>query len=245
MDNKGLASIPNEFLALLVSAILIIFVFVLGITNYFDVKTVVRDFQTDRHTLDIAQALLSSDKLVYTDSSVLDNDSFHRALFDKEKLDDVLKHDVEQGILLNSKGKLNIAYPNSIMMITIVDLESEPSPKIWFDTVYGSLTYEQSNIIEWTTGWNNCLSNQANMYKKIDMKNLVEEQFKLKLGPWDIWDLQKCVPAIATLMSPMTGEKLENIWASKIPLSTKGFPVAIKDGDDVHMGVMKVWLIEV
>src|SRR3989304_8944980 len=86
IKSKGIQdSIVGTFTLLLAGGILAA-IYITGIQNQLDVTRAVIEFQTERHTINLAQAMLSNEKLVY-----FDGEHYHRAIFDKEKLDAIMK----------------------------------------------------------------------------------------------------------------------------------------------------------
>ena len=225
---KGYALVPPTTLMLLTIIGIIAFIFIIGIANYFDVKTIIRETQTERHAIDLAQAIISSEKITYQ----RDN-HFYRAVFDEKKLDAVFDTS-----FLQPNGQLGIAYPNSATNVAIKDLVTE---KTWVATVYGPLTAKTLTPVDFS----NCLANSAKFVEKYDLKSIVEQIFRFAGTPvglslWDKYDLEKCTEKFKS----STGEKLASLIASGSPVTTRGFPVTIRSGNEVHLGLIKVGAIE-
>ncbi len=111
MKNKGIATSIIQMLTgfLIVGMVILLYFTALG--RYFDIHAFVKGNEVERHTINLAQVLLSSENLAYTDANII-----HRGLLDKDKLD-------EQFAEADTDIK-NMWYPNSIISIEVKDLES-------------------------------------------------------------------------------------------------------------------------
>ncbi len=315
--SKGIENIPSEFITLLVIAGLLALVYILGIQNYFDVKVIIKEFQIERQTIDLAQAMISNEKLVYDESTpafackqppntvrgcavyskdvcptqkdckwepalvkpgggtkvtqvegfctgtarscnsfstetdcksqtacewkeqqiVQKSVRFHRAIFDKKKLDTVMnKGDLSFAAFLQNKPELSdVAYPNTISYFVVKDLQTD---EVWSATVWGPKTIEGTALENFVT----CMANSANLQFDSKLISAVFLAAKTKLpiflflAAWDVWDLKKC--SIDNL-----GTKVGEVFAASSGITTKGFPVAIKSGDEIHVGKITVQVI--
>jgi len=229
IKSKGIQdSIVGTFTLLLAGGILAA-IYITGIQNQLDVTRAVIEFQTERHTINLAQAMLSNEKLVY-----FDGEHYHRAIFDKEKLDAIMKMgDVGIEDFFSSNNELINTYPNSLTYFIVKDLESD---EIWSATVWGPTTYEESAISNFATCMSNSAKIDANSIYSIIGAAASRNPLLLFLSAWDIWDLGKCLGVL--------GLESGDFFATKSDITSEGFPVAIKNGNEVHVGKMTVQLIE-
>ncbi len=110
--SKGIALTLSEYLAGLLAVSFAVFILFLWYGKYFDIETTVTQTEFERKEINLAQVLLTTDKLTYVD----DNKVVHRAVFDKSKLDSI-----EQ----NPKPLFDeIGYPDSEYYLKIRDLVS-------------------------------------------------------------------------------------------------------------------------
>jgi hypothetical protein len=218
--SKGQAMSFSEILTYLIIIGIIVVFIMLVYGKYFDMHTIVKENEVERHAIVFANVLLSYDKLAYSDG-----DKLHRGIFEKSKLDNVLFKKSDLGFydpasIFGPKEDIQISYPNSIAMISVVDLQTNDA---WFATVYGHFTSEGSSASKMTS----CLINNV---KLSSWQDVVQAFFRYPVpGPWENIDLDKCGIT----------------FASSMGISSEGFPVAIRvSGDEVHVGRIIVSLME-
>jgi len=213
MRNKGISLTTVEGFLILIVLVLIVLIIGLFFGKYFDLKTIVKSNEVERHAINLAQSLMSHKNLIF-----IDDNKVHKGIFDKQKLDNYLTKEqnfVDIGNLQPNEHFQDIGYNSSYAVITIFDSEN-PEQK-WIFSVAGSFAEEQTSLAQTIT----CLKQNG----KMDITSI----FKiLPFTPWDFWDLKKC--------------GIE--FASSGGSSLKGFPIAIKDVDSVHAGIMYVRLME-
>ena len=222
IHSKGIANIPSQILILLIAAGLVAAVYFLWIENYIDVKVIVSEFQVERRAINLAQAMLSHEKLAYNDG-----ERFYRAMFDKEKLDRIMvKGAVNPTVFLSANSELsNLAYPDSVAYIVVQNLETG---EVWSAMLSGPVTLQGTSYQNFIA----CMTKNL----KIDFGSI----FRIPSGPlaaWDVWDLQKCTSLIDK-------KKYENFFASQSDITQRGFPVAIRSGDEINVGRIHVGLME-
>jgi hypothetical protein len=179
---KGQAFSFSQMLMMFVILACIIIVLALFFGGFFDTHTMVEGSDVERHAITMANVLLSSRNLAYSDGS-----KNLRGIFDKKKLDkNLLKEESSLDILglRNSARDLGISYPNSIAFVRISDLETND---VWYVSLVGKSTVEGSSM----TDYFECLWNNM----KIEPQML----FRIpNLSPWKIWDLRKCYMVYAS-----------------------------------------------
>jgi hypothetical protein len=220
MGSKGAAlSITQAFILLISIGFLVILIgLVLG--KYFETHTIVEGSEVEHHAILLGNLYMSSDKLSVTDGS-----SIQRGVFDKKKLDTELINRANFGdyskILKSSDLFKEIGYPVSIIIVGVSDLESNNG---WFLIGNGPGSSDPSKNIIIDTTFVKCLVGKV----KIDWNTIFRRLYVVLPSLWDQADFDAC-------LQKSTG-------ASGIAQRT--FPVSIKDGDDVHVGVMNVYILE-
>lgn len=213
--SKGISTVMiYGFLTLLVIA-LIIMLYFLFIGRYFELHAIVVSSEVERHTIDLAQVLLSSDRLCYSD-----NDQIHRGVFEESKLDIQL--------IDGSELSQEIGYPNSILIIGIVDVDTGDE---WSMKIYGPFSIEGLHATEFIK----CLSTKV----KIDAGTIFRmgpcvvippffQPICLALSFWEYYDIGACLEA----------------GISRYGTHKRHFPIGIKTGNDVHMGLLAITIME-
>lgn len=156
---------------------IVAFLYFLMYGRYFDIHAIVRSNEAKRHVINMAQVMLSSDKLVLEESFDDGSKRFYRGVFDKEKLDAQL---INQALYnsgnYDDQGEeliKEISYPNTGTRIVISDVETEES---WI-LAYGSPG------LEYLSEYIKC------MYSNIDLKIF---SLAFNPGPWNVWDKRDC-----------------------------------------------------
>jgi len=165
MKSKGISTTMIQILtALLVLGLIAVFWFML-IGYYFDVEAAVISAEVERHNLNLAQVLISSPRIAYSDG-----DKIYRGILDWDKVNSQL---VSGSELLNEIG-----YPNSVMVIGVKNLDTGDSKSIVY---FGSFSIPGLNIFDFIA----CMQSAINI--NIDMI------FRIPPGSlWYISDIVAC-----------------------------------------------------
>lgn len=205
---KGISTVLLQVLVGLLTigicALLVFFIF----GKYFDIHLIVLSSEVERHTINLAQLLLSSEYLVYGEDGIF-NKSYK--IFDRNKLDLQLGTSIST-LTKDSEINREIGYPNSVHIIYVEDFSNN---KKWFLVGGSSTTAEEFSAVEYI----NCLISKL-------PSNIFDIAFPYI---WDKWDVYSCELRVS----------------KKIGTFVKSFPVAIRDGDETHLGRLTIRLIEV
>jgi len=220
IGRKGMATSIAQVLTALAAIGVIAFLYFLMYGKYFELHTIVMSNEAKRHVIDMAQVLLSSDKLVYEeDFGGLESNKikrFHRAIFDREKLDEQLINEyyfISQGtVTKDSEIRREVSYPNAATKIIVYDMESGTRWILSFGGP-GLEGVEQFFI---------CLYNNIdeNFFGYPKPYNI----FRL----WDWWQAKECF----------------DTYETKIGVFQKDFPVLIKEGEELHAGRLFIRVME-
>lgn len=169
MKSKGMSTTTIQiFTALLTLGLIAVFWFML-IAYYFDVEDAVTKSEVERHNLNLAQVLISSPRLTYSDGN-----QNYRGILDWSKVDKQL---VSGSELLNEIG-----YPNSIMAIGVKNLDTGKTKSVAY---FGSFSLTGLNIVDF---WG-CLK------PKISLDMI----FRIPpLPPWYLSDIVACAATEAS-----------------------------------------------
>jgi len=161
-----------------IGVIAFLYFFLFG--RYFDIHAIVVSNEAKRHVINMAQALLSSDKLVYEEDFGGGMKRFHRGVFDKNKLDEqLMTHSLD---IKDSEVREEISYPNTGTQIVVSDLESDTS----WTLAFGGPGLE--NQVEFM----DCL------YQNIE-PNIFVWVFNFPINsPWNFWDFVECAGTYET-----------------------------------------------
>ncbi len=206
--SKGIGDlVPYAIMALLIIGVVVIF-YILMMTKFLDIRTIVMEAGVERHTLNLAQVLLSYDKLVYVEEDYF---SIHRGIFVKEKLDEQFKDGSE---LTNELG-----YPDSVILLYVKDFDAN---KEWALRYKGPFNLEGSKAASFIE----CL-NEKTEFDVILLFQMILSPIS-HVGPWDYYTIAECTSS----------------FASDYGTSVRRFPVAIKDGNEIHAGILVVTIDE-
>lgn len=177
---KGIATWIAQMAVGLFSIGVVAFFYFLLFGRYFDIHSVIMSNEAKRHVINMAQVMLSSDKLVY-EEEIGGMKRFYRGVFDRAKLDEQLmtdKYDKKE-----SEIREEISYPNTGTQIIVYDVELEKSWTLSFGGP-GS---------EITTQFLEC------MLENID-RNIFSWVFNnpLQPSPWNFWDIYECAGTYGT-----------------------------------------------
>lgn len=131
--SKGISALSfSEILTAIFAIGAIALVYFLFFGKYLDLNIIVESNEVERHAIDSAQLLMSSKRLIYSES-VLGDDRYHRGIFEKTKLDLVPIEYLED----------IVGYPNSASSIEIKNLETGES---WEFAVVGPSGYADDRL---------------------------------------------------------------------------------------------------
>jgi len=227
--NRGivftLTSIIEGFLVILVVALLLWF----SLSRIMEIHVSVEENLNERHSIILANALISNENIVYIkDGKIL------RGVLDAEKLDKLFikKSDFLSNIkLLTSDVDLGISYPNSIIIVLVLDLEKCNNNDCdgWIVRLRSPLSLSGISLFNFM----DCLNSNI----KVDVGTI----FRFFLAPplgglWQPWDIDKCVKNNI----PPSFKSFFN----KNRISSQGFPILIKYKDSIHVGRIFVGLGE-
>jgi hypothetical protein len=119
MRKKGLATLFAQIFFGLVTVFLSVLLYIFLTGAFVDLSTAVKENTADRNTINMAQILMSSDRLAYNDGYQI-----HKGVFDVEK--------VRTEIIPNPTLSDEISFPNSIVAIGIKDLQDDTEFKTIF-----------------------------------------------------------------------------------------------------------------
>ena len=218
---RGIASWIAQMLTALVAIGVVAFLYFLFFARYFDIQVIVDSAEVQRHVINMAQVLLSSDKLVYEEDIVGYDGAitkrFHRAVFDKTKLDEQLLNeayfDTYKSTTKDSEIQKEVSYTNTSTDIVVYDIDSGTK---WI------LSFGETGI----QGIGELLTC---LYNNIDKSffGVFPNPFNVYLL-WDHWQAKACF----------------DTYTTKIGVFEKEFPVLIKVGDELHAGRLLIRLME-
>jgi len=264
---KGIASWIAQMITALFAIGAVAFLYFLIYSRSFDIHAIVLSAEAQRHTINMAQILLSSDKLVY-EEDIIEHDEaieyedcderggtclhrgicdiepdlkcisspgctspkcccvstsmtttkrFHRAVFDKNKLDKQLINedyfDTYGSTTKDSEIEREVSYPNTATDIVVYDIDSGTK---WI------LSFGDTNL-QGRGEFFECLKNNIDR----SIFGFLPNPFNAFIL-WDFWDATECFAEYAT----------------KIGVFEKEFPVLIKVGDELHVGRLLLRLME-
>jgi len=178
IKKKGQATWITQVLTALLAVGVVAFLYFLLFGRYFDIHAIVVSNEAKRHVINMAQVMLSSDKLVY-EEDFGGMKRFHRGVFDKNKLDEQLMRHILD--IKESEVREEISYPNTGTQIVVNDLELNKS----WTLVFGGPGLE--NQVEFI----DCL------HQNIE-PNIFVWVFNFPLSPWNLWDLVECIGTYET-----------------------------------------------
>jgi hypothetical protein len=219
--NKGLTLTVSLILGGLFAIGLIGLIYWIFISRILEVHVAIDEYTNERHAINLANLLLSSEKIVYEKEGKL-----MRGILDSEKLDNIFSK--ESSFSVANPIDIGIGYPNSITIVRILDLESCSSfgdCKGWVATLTGPTSLEGLSIAKFA----NCLSEHV----KLDIGLIFRWAFGSIMGLWQLWDLKNCVQNTVppSIKSFFTNSEI----------SSEGFPILIRyPNGELHLGRMSV-----
>jgi hypothetical protein len=201
-------------------SIVILFLF---FGHMFLVIPIIKENEIERHSIILANAFMSSDKLAY-----YDNLRTYRAVLDKEKLDNemVNKNNILSYLKIFDESKLikEISYPNSAVFLIVSDNEQDST---WFLIGGGPIKGEGTGI----STYSQCMLSHVRIDPAMIFRAYRKGFFNPIDAVWTDYDMQACN---------------EVLNANQGFVAFKTFPVAIRYSDnDIHTGVLSLSLAEV
>jgi hypothetical protein len=220
---KGAEKVINEFILALLAIGGFVVILLFFLNYYVQTNAVIKSSDVDRHDIVLGNLYLSSDKLVYTINKTLSRDIFSKEKLDKEMINQNNLFSYTK-IFSDSTIFSDISFPNSIVVLYVVDAESNDR---WFLIGHGSLWQNGFDYYSYET----CLMTKL----KLDPQT-VGRIFTYTTGLsgpfplWDQYDFKEC----------------ESSYTAQVGTSLKAFPIAIRFSDtEVHEGILWVWLREI
>lgn len=215
-SKKGIATWITQMLVALIAIGAVAFMYFLFYGRYFDIHVIVISNEAQRHAINIAQVILSSDKLVYEETFSSPNKEpikrFNRGVFDTAKLNSylMLYSDTSNLDKLSAENEFTkeIGYPNSYIDIVVVDLKNGDK---WMKSYSGPEASVPNEY--WECLWNNVddsFFGSPNLFNAAIL--------------WDFWDITECTATFQTKIGTFVTE----------------FPVMIRSGDSFHTGRLMV-----
>ena len=121
-NHKGSILITSIIVGLLAVGAIAFLIYTF-ISKLYEMHTVTLEYETERHAINLANVLMSSDKLAYEQ-----NGKIYRGILNASKLNDTMYNRSE--FLSDISGKLKklkdigIGYPNSYMIVEVIDLNT-------------------------------------------------------------------------------------------------------------------------
>jgi hypothetical protein len=140
--NKGITITLSLILGGLFAIGLMGLIYWIFISRILEVHVAIDEYTNERHAINLANLLLSSEKIVYEKEGKL-----MRGILDSEKLDNVFSK--ENSFSVANPIDIGIGYPNSITIVRIIDLEAcdnSGNCKGWAATLAGPTSLEELSI---------------------------------------------------------------------------------------------------
>ena len=212
---KGIATWIAQTLTALVAIGAVAFLYFLMYGRYFELHSIVRSNEAKRHVINMAQVLLSSDKLVYEEEAG-GMKRFYRGVFDRGKLDEQLVDEdyfsTYSSVTKDSEIRREVSYPNSATQIIVYDMDSGER---WVLSFGGPGLEGVGEFF--TCLYNNIDKNFFGLPKPYNIFIL-----------WDFWQGKECF----------------DTYETKIGVFEKDFPVLINDNGIMHVGRLFVRIME-
>lgn len=200
------------------------------LSRILEIHMVIDEMTAERHAMNLANVLISSEKLAYEEDGKIQRD-----VLDSEKLDSIFstKHDFLSNIktLLEPKD-IGIGYPNTLNLVEVIDLDTCNGQDCdgWIVSLSGPISLEGLSTVKFS----DCLADNI----KLDVGSIFRYAAGGLAGAlWQPWDVEKCVKNTipANIKSIFTGSFI----------SWKGLPVLIRyPNGDLHTGRIIVALGE-
>ncbi|MFH7880532.1 MAG: hypothetical protein QXI09_00795 [Candidatus Aenigmatarchaeota archaeon] len=228
----------NVFIAIFI-IVIIVFVYYFFMSRYLEMHVTIKEFSLERKTINYALNLISNENIVLGKGNVI-----WRGILDAEKLDKIFLNTTEITHIdrlvkiLITPIDIGVTYPNSLIIIRIIDLETCEDNKCfgWLGRIYSPISIDGlffSKFIE-------CIVENI----KLDFGTVIRV----------ITNIGNPVSAVFNLVQPYDWEKcIENtmpsnsqLLFSKSFISSEGFPVLIYyNNGTTHVGRLSVLIGEV
>jgi hypothetical protein len=178
MNRKGIATWISQVIIGLLAIGCVAFLFYLFIGRYFDIHSIIVSNEAQRHAINMAQVLMSSDKLVTEDVFADGTKRYHRGVFDSSKLDvqfATSKADAGKASMVSEE----IYYPNIGAQVVVSDMISK---KNWALSIGGSGLDNVGQFL-------GCLRDHIDVFGWA---------FNPARGPWSSWDTMECFDTYGT-----------------------------------------------
>jgi hypothetical protein len=242
--SKGISVCVSVAITILIVIGIMAFFYWMAIARFFQLHVIVEENEVERRTINMANVLLSYENLTSSSSG-----KSMRGVFDSEKLNKfatfLSKADTENYVdAVTNEAKnakeLNIGYPNTYTVFSVVDLESCSEEKCdgWVGVFKGPFDIDATYAKKFI----DCLAthfdvNIGSVFRGAATVILIPK-VGFVLGPvfslWQPWDLAKCGK------EAMTGLKEIFFGYSSVPTISSGYPVLIKYPDSLHIGRLYV-----
>lgn len=224
LGKKGVAKVFfDALLALFALAVgIIIFFYFFG--HLFIIIPILKENEVERHSIVLANLFMSSDRLTYSD-----NFRSYRAVFDKTKLDKEMVTKTNFLAFLNifqeSKILDNISYPNSVVTLTITDLDNDNK---WYVSGHGKFLGTEGTAAE---SFFECMISHIRIDTASFFRALRPTGIPIIKAFWTDYDLDAC----------------GQVFNSKQGVvAFKTFPVSIRySNNDIHLGILSLSLAEI
>ena len=224
--NKGIVlTISAVIEGLFVTGVLAL-LYWMFLSRVLEVHVVVSEMNAERHAINLANVLISSEKLAYEKDGKIS-----RGILDSTKLDNVFinKREFLSDVRVYLEPKdIGIGYPNTLNLVWVLDLDScqDSDCDGWMASLSGPVTLEGLKPVKFTE----CLAENV----KLDQWG---SNFRFYFGGifgalWQPQDIEKCIKNANPL-----GVKSFFTWSA---ISSSGLPVLIRYPDgDLHIGRIK------
>ena len=178
---KGIATWIAQMAVGLFSIGVVAFFYFLLFGRYFDIHSIIMSNEAKRHVINMAQVMLSSDKLVY-EEEIGGMKRFYRGVFDRAKLDEQLMTD-KSDPKEDSEIREEISYPSTGTQIIVYDIELEKS---------------------WTLSFRDPGLDIQEQFLECMLDNIDKNIFSwvpnnpLFPSPWNFWDIVECAATYET-----------------------------------------------
>jgi len=231
--SKGISVCVSVAIVILIVIGIMAFFYWMAIARFFQLHVIVEENEVERRTINMANVLLSYENLTSSSSG-----KSMRGVFDSEKLNKfatfLSKADTENYVdAVTNEAKnakeLNIGYPNTYTVFSVVDLESCSNEKCdgWVGVFKGPFDIDATYAKKFI----DCLATHFDVNIGSVFRGLV---FGPAFTLWQPWDLAKCGK------DSMTGLKEIFFGYSSLPAISTGFPVLIKYPNGLHIGRLYV-----
>ena len=212
--------------------------FWLFLSKILDIRVAIDEATTERHAINLANVLISSEKLAYKDEKIL------RGVLDSSKLDNLFIK--KNSFILNplsymtKVADIGIGYPNTLNQVVIIDLEKCGNDNCdgWIGLLSGPISIEGLSIVKFTE----CMGQNIKIDVGSIFRGIVGGIIGGPVGAfvgtlWQPWDLDKC---IKNTIPP----SIKGIFTGS-PISSKGLPILIRYQDGtMHIGRIIVGVAE-